>query len=138
VRRVAVVNQKGGSGKTTTAVCLAGALGETGRRVALLDLDPQASATSWYGVSDSDPGLAELFAEDRPLRELVRPTDTPGVVVGPGSAWLLGLDKALADESDAEECLSHAMTPVPPEPRTSALWPRRSSARRGGQGHDQA
>ena len=60
MRRVAVVNQKGGSGKTTAVVNLAAALADRGRRLALLDLDPQASATSRFGLPVTDPGLAEL------------------------------------------------------------------------------
>jgi chromosome partitioning protein len=50
VKTVAVVNHKGGVGKTTTAVCLSGALVEQGRRVLLIDLDPQASASKWLEV----------------------------------------------------------------------------------------
>lgn len=102
MRRIAIVNQKGGSGKTTAAVNLAAALADQGRRVALLDLDPQASATSWFRIPESERGLAEVFLEDRPLREVLDATDTPGIVVGPASAWLLGLDKALARVHDAE------------------------------------
>ena len=60
--RIAVTNQKGGSGKTTTAVSLAAALGEQGQRVLLVDLDPQASASGWCGVRDGGSGLFELFA----------------------------------------------------------------------------
>mgnify|MGYP003693711823 FL=1 len=49
MRLIAIINQKGGSGKTTTAVNLAAALGEQDRHVLVLDLDPQASASSWLG-----------------------------------------------------------------------------------------
>ena len=105
MRRIAVVNQKGGSGKTTAAVNLAAALADRGRRVALLDLDPQASATSWFRIPETEQGIAEVFSEARPLREVLRTTDTPGIVVGPASAWLLGLDKALARVHDAEAIL---------------------------------
>jgi chromosome partitioning protein len=54
LRTIAVSNQKGGSGKTTTAVNLSAALGEQGHRVLLVDLDPQASASAWLGFRESD------------------------------------------------------------------------------------
>ena len=55
---VAIVNHKGGVGKTTTAVCLSGALVEQGKRILLLDLDPQASASKW--LERDDTGRASL------------------------------------------------------------------------------
>ena len=63
MRSIAVVNQKGGSGKTTTAVNLAAALAEKGRKVLLIDLDPQYSATQWLDVTEGRRGVFYLFAE---------------------------------------------------------------------------
>src|SRR6266851_4970573 len=77
---VAILNQKGGSGKTTTAVNLAAALGELGQRVLIVDLDPQASASGWCGVRDGGSGLFELFANydhfaaTSGIESLIRPT----------------------------------------------------------------
>src|SRR3954453_14422285 len=63
-RVLALVSQKGGSGKTTLAVHLAVALGASGRRVALIDTDPQGSATAWYGLRQAgEPRLIAAPAE---------------------------------------------------------------------------
>lgn len=105
MRVIAIVNQKGGSGKTTTAVNLAAALGEKDRRVLVIDLDPQASASNWYGMRDAGKGLLEVFTERKDLASLVRETEAPGVALIPSSAWLVGIEKALAREKDAEMIL---------------------------------
>jgi chromosome partitioning protein len=105
MRIIACVNQKGGSGKTTTAVNLAAALGEAGRSVLIVDLDPQASASTWLGIADGGRDLFEVFAEGRELRGLPRETSAPRVQIVPASAWLVGVEKALAGEVGAETLL---------------------------------
>ena len=69
-RKLAVANHKGGCGKTTTVVNLAATLAERGRRVLIVDLDPQACATSWCGVT-STPGLDQLLHGLPSLEEVV-------------------------------------------------------------------
>ena len=105
MRSIAIVNQKGGSGKTTTAVNLAAALGEKNRCVLLVDLDPQASASNWYGVKEAGRGLLEVFTDGRDLASLVQKTEAPGVSIAPSSSWLVGIEKALAGEVGAETIL---------------------------------
>ena len=79
MRTLAVINHKGGAGKTTTSVNLAAAIGETGARVLLIDLDPQGSASDWVGAHDDSRGMFDVFvgsaefatarpADDRPRR----------------------------------------------------------------------
>ncbi len=104
-RLIAIINQKGGSGKTTTTVNLAAALGEQDRRVLVLDLDPQASASSWLGVKDGGRGLLDVFTDGLALAGLVQPTSADGVEVIPSSSWLVGAEKALAGEVGAETIL---------------------------------
>jgi len=113
LRTIAIMNQKGGSGKTTTAVNLAAALGEKGRRVLLLDLDPQASASAWLGVEDGGRGLFEVFASGGKLAELARESTARGVELVPSSSWLVGLEKALASEVGAETLLRKALARLP-------------------------
>lgn len=114
MRTLAIANQKGGSGKTTTAVNLAAALGEKGRRVLVVDLDPQASASNWYGIRDAGRGLLDVFTDNGNLADLVHVTDAPGVEVVPSSAWLVGVEKALASEVGAETILRQNLARLPP------------------------
>ena len=98
MRILAVVNQKGGSGKTTTTVNLAAALGEIGSQVLVVDLDPQASASAWLGSKHAGREFLEVFTDKGNLAALVRETGTPGVDLVPSSTWLAGVEKALASE----------------------------------------
>lgn len=112
-RTLAVVSQKGGSGKTTTAVNLAAALGELDRRVLVVDLDPQGTASNWLGIKDGGRGLLDLFTGNGNLLDLVHETDFINVSVVPSSAWLVGVEKALASEYGAETILRREVERLP-------------------------
>jgi chromosome partitioning protein len=75
MRRIAIINQKGGVGKTTTAVNLAAALADCGRRVCVLDLDPQAHLTTHLGVEPDGerPSMYDVLVNNRPLAEVRTP-----------------------------------------------------------------
>lgn len=77
MRRIAVINQKGGVGKTTTTVNLAAALAAAGQRVCVLDLDPQAHASTHLGVEPdgTNPSLYEVLVSNRPIVEVRKPVD---------------------------------------------------------------
>jgi chromosome partitioning protein len=107
MRTIAIVNQKGGTGKSTTAVNLAAALAEHGRRVLIIDLDPQYSATSWYAVANPGGGLSDLFMEPEAgtLQNLIRETATPGVSIVPASPKLTSAERSIAGDSGAETIL---------------------------------
>jgi chromosome partitioning protein len=74
MRRIAIINQKGGVGKTTTAVNLAAALARSGQRVCVLDLDPQAHATTHLGIEPDGkaPSMYDVLIDSRPLAEVRR------------------------------------------------------------------
>ncbi len=109
MRRIAIINQKGGSGKTTTTVNLAAALAKKKRRVLVIDLDPQASTSQWFGRTAVEKGLLSVFTENTPLSSVITETATPGVAVIPSSSWLIGLEKTLANEVGAETLLKEKL-----------------------------
>jgi len=89
MRMITLSNNKGGSGKTTTTVSLASALGECGLRVLVVDLDPQGSATTWLGGRESSSGLVEFSAGGIRVSELAKSSTAPGVDLVPTSPSLV-------------------------------------------------
>src|SRR5438093_9442738 len=90
MRRIAIINQKGGVGKTTTAVNLAAALAESGQRVCVLDLDPQAHASTHLGIEPDgkSPSMYDVLVHSRPLAEVRRKVAE--------NLWVAGSDINLA------------------------------------------
>ncbi len=109
MRKIAIINQKGGSGKTTTAVNLAASLAEKKRTVLLIDLDPQASTSSWFGKSRDAKGLYDLFTTSKNINDIIEETDIDRIDIIPSSSWLIGLEKRLAQEVGAETILKQKL-----------------------------
>lgn len=109
MRKIAIINQKGGSGKTTTTVNLAASLAAKKRKVLVIDLDPQASTSQWFARTPTDKGLLGVFLEDTPLANIITSTDTEKIFLIPSSGWLIGLEKALANEVGAETILKQKL-----------------------------
>ena len=110
MRRIAVINQKGGVGKTTTTVNLGAALARLGYRTLVCDLDPQCNLTVHFGEDPAtvSPSLYELFAGKASLADVVRPSSQEGLEMVPASIDLAGIELELVNEVGREMILRHA------------------------------
>ena len=113
-RIIALVNNKGGVAKTTSAVALAAGLAAEGKRVLLVDLDAQGSASLSLGLDRAQlvPGTAEVILDGKPIRAAIRPTAVAGLDVLPGSMALVSADLVLAEVQGREAVLKAVLHPV--------------------------
>lgn len=111
MRIVAILNQKGGVGKTTTAVNLGAALVERGQRVLLVDADPQGNLTDHLGVETAriEESLYDVLLDGVAARQAIVPTATPGLDVLPSHADLAAAEQELAPELARETRLRRAL-----------------------------
>ena len=110
-RILAVANQKGGVGKTTTTINLAACLADIGHRVLVVDLDPQANATTGLGIDPRSisSSMYDVMLHDVPLRDCALATEMPGLMVAPSSQDLAGAEIELVPAFNRERKLAVAL-----------------------------
>jgi len=112
---ICIANQKGGVGKTTTSVNLSAALAELGRRVLLIDLDPQGNASSGLGVKkheSQDANIYHVLIGERPAQEAIQKTNVQNLDIITANNDLVGAEIELVDAESREFKLKQALGPV--------------------------
>lgn len=111
---VALLNQKGGVGKTTTAINLAAYLTKAGKKVLLVDLDPQANATGGLGIDKSrvQASLKDVMLGHKSLNEIIMPTEFKGLFIAPSEAGLASVEAELAGLAGREHVLANGLQGV--------------------------
>jgi chromosome partitioning protein len=125
MRRIALINQKGGVGKTTVTANLGAALARAGKRVVVVDLDPQANLTLYLGIelAGGEPSTYRVLTGEVPFGDALRPTTTPNLRILPTDIHLSGAELEISGTKGREGLLRGALE----------AWRKEHAGRRGGE-----
>jgi chromosome partitioning protein len=113
---IAIANQKGGVGKTTTAVNLAASLALSGEKILLVDTDPQGNSSSGLGI-EVEKGLYDVYSRGKGIKDAIRQTVVDNLFIVPSSVDLLAVELELIDRHDREKVLLQSLMTVRDEYR---------------------
>jgi chromosome partitioning protein len=114
VRTIALINQKGGVGKTTTAVNLGACLADLGKKVALIDLDPQGNSSSWMGININElhKSMYHVFHGDASINEILMETCVENMWIVPSNVTLAAIERTLANKLENDTILKKSISPL--------------------------
>jgi len=114
VRTIALINQKGGVGKTTTAVNLGACLADLGKKVVLIDIDPQGNSSSWMGININElhKSMFNVFHDNLPIREILHETSIENMWVVPSNVTLAAIERTLANKLENDTILKKSISPL--------------------------
>ena len=112
---ISIINQKGGCGKTTTAINLCGSLSRLNRRILLVDLDPQGHASLGLDIREVDHGMTEVLTEEASLGDIIHESATPNLHVAPATISLSTVEQLLANANHKEMKLLSALNHIQQE-----------------------
>ncbi len=114
MRTIALINQKGGVGKTTTAVNLGACLATLGKSVVLIDLDPQGNSSSWLNVNiyELEKSMFNVFHGNMPVSEILIDTSVENMWIAPSNVTLAAIERTLANKLENDTILKKSISPL--------------------------